>query len=569
MLKSLLIKDYALIDNLNVEFGMGLNILTGETGAGKSILVGALGLLLGDRANTEVVRKGSQKAVVEGIFDVSKNRKVDLLLKENDLDSSEELIIRREISLKGSNRCFLNDTPVTLNLINIVGELLVDMHGQHEHQSLLRQELHVEMLDEFAGQDDLLVRYQNEITQLNSRINQLNELLKRENELKDRKEIIEFQIKEIDEVSPVLGEEDELLREVNVLDNAERLIQLSEEIYSGLYDSENSAHDIMGQLKSSLIELSNIDGNLSEKVNDAESAISIINDLADFVRTYRDKIDLDPQRLEEVRERLGSLNLVKKRYGGSIEAVCELREKIGEELDEAENFSDNIVNLENEIDKLRCSCGSIANDLSKERTKISNKLKKEIIAALQYLGFDSADFEVKINPLELKGNDKNFLVVEDRKFKYNKSGIDKVEFFIAANKGEDTKPLVKVASGGEVSRIMLALKTILAKNDKLPVLIFDEIDIGVSGRIAQKVGNSLKELSRYHQLVVITHLPQIAGLSDSHYSIIKTESEDRIVTRVKKLNDEERVHEVAKLLSGEEITEAGLSSARELIFSKN
>ncbi|MBU1099823.1 MAG: DNA repair protein RecN [Bacteroidetes bacterium] len=569
MLKSLLIKDYALIDHLTVEFGRGLNILTGETGAGKSILVGALGLLLGDRANTEVVRKGSKKAVVEGIFDVSKNKKVDLLLKENDLDSSEELIIRREISVKGSNRCFLNDTPVTLNLISEIGQLLVDMHGQHEHQSLLRQELHVDMLDEFAGNEELLKDYQKEIAQLNSKIQELNSLLKREDDLKDRKEIIEFQMKEIDEVSPVIGEEEELLREVNVLDNAESLIQLSEEIYQGLYEAENSANDIMGQLKNSLIQLSEIDNNLSEKVDDAKSAISIINDLADFIRSYRDKIDLDPQRLEEVRERLGSLNMIKKRYGGSIEAVCELREKIGKEFDDAQNFTGKITNLEKEINTLRVTCGALAHKLSEVRLTKSLSLKNEIIGALKYLGFESADFEVKITPLELKDNDKNFLVLEGKKYKYSKIGINKVEFFIAANKGEDTKPLVKVASGGEVSRIMLALKTILAKNDKLPVLIFDEIDIGVSGRIAQKVGNSLKELSRYHQLVVITHLPQIAGLSDSHYSIVKTESENRVVTRVKKLNDEERVIEVAKLLSGEEITEAGLNSARELIFSKN
>lgn len=568
MLKSLDIKDYALIDDLHLEFGTGLNILTGETGAGKSILIDAMGLLLGNRASTEVVRNGSVKSIVEGIFNVSKNKKVKNILNENELDTYEELIIRREISQKGANRCFVNDTPVALNVIKEIGELLVDLHGQHDHQSLLRQELHIEMLDEFAGLDDEVAEFRKKIKKLNDSIIELNELLNKEKELKERKEIVEFQIKEIDEVSPREGEEDELEKELNVLDNSERLIQLTEEVYSGLYDGESNAYDMLGQLANSLEDLSEIDEKFSDKLTELNSAVSIINEVAAFVRSYKDKIDLDPERLEEVRERLGSLNLLKKRYGGSIEAVLELRNKLADELDIAENFSQKKNELEREIATQRKECGILAENLNGKRNKIIPGVQKEIAEALSLLGFSSAVFEVSIKKQEAKSSDQNYLPAQGKNYIYNKFGIDRVEFFISANKGENPKPLVKVASGGEVSRIMLALKTILAKNDKLPVLIFDEIDTGVSGRIAQKVGKALKELSGYHQLIVITHLPQIAGLADIHFMIEKKEEKNRTVTEVKVLNEKERIHEVAKLLSGENVTEAGIISARELINSQ-
>ena len=568
MLKSLDIKDYALIDDLHLEFGSGLNILTGETGAGKSILIDAMGLLLGNRASTEVVRNGSVKSIVEGIFNVSKNKKVKNILNENELDTYEELIIRREISQKGANRCFVNDTPVALNVIKEIGELLVDLHGQHDHQSLLRQEMHIEMLDEFAGLDDEVTEFRKKIKKLNDSIIELNELLNKEKELKERKEIVEFQIKEIDEVSPREGEEDELEKELNVLDNSERLIQLTEEVYSGLYDGESNAYDMLGQLANSLEDLSEIDEKFSDKLTELNSAVSIINEVAAFVRSYKDKIDLDPERLEEVRERLGSLNLLKKRYGGSIEAVLELRDKLADELDIAENFSQKKNELEREIATQRKECGILAENLNGKRNKIIPGVQKEIAEALSLLGFSSAVFEVSIKKQEAKSSDQNYLPAQGKNYIYNKFGIDRVEFFISANKGENPKPLVKVASGGEVSRIMLALKTILAKNDKLPVLIFDEIDTGVSGRIAQKVGKALKELSGYHQLIVITHLPQIAGLADIHFMIEKKEEKNRTVTEVKVLNEKERIHEVAKLLSGENVTEAGIISARELINSQ-
>lgn len=565
MLKSLDIKNYALIDDLHIDFGFGLNILTGETGAGKSILIDALGLLLGNRASTEVVRKGADKSIVEGIFDVSKNKKVKILLEENDLDYSDDLIIRREISQKGANRCFVNDTPVALNVIKDFGELLVDLHGQHDHQSLLRQELHIEMLDEFAGIEKKVDEFYLGIKVLNSKINELNEIRGKEKELRERKDIIEFQIKEIDEVDPHENEETELENELNVLDNSEKLLQLTDEIFNGLYESENSSVEQLGHFNNLLEELSEIDNKFSEKVEELKSAISTVNEVAAFIRSYKDKIDLDPSRLEEVRERLGSITLLKKRYGGSIEALLELRKRLGDELDIVENFTGKTNSLEKEIISLRKEYGLKAIQLSESRKKCIKTVKKEVEESLGNLGFSAALFNVDVRNQPAQDSEQNFLIINGKNFLFNKYGIDRVEFFLSANKGEDPKPLVKVASGGEVSRIMLALKTILAKNDKLPVLIFDEIDTGVSGRIAQKVGKALKNLSEYHQLVVITHLPQIAAMANQHFLIEKTDLNDRSVTLVKLLNEEERVKEVAKLLSGENVTEAGLNSARELI----
>jgi DNA repair protein RecN (Recombination protein N) len=565
MLKSLLIKDYALIENVEVEFGKGLNIITGETGAGKSIIIDAMGLLLGERASTEIVRKGSEKSVVEGIFDIAGNKKVQKLLKENEIDGGSELIIRREVSLKGSNRCFLNDTPVALNLIKESGDLLVDLHGQHEHQSLLRQETHIEMLDEFGNLDSGLENYQTTFDKLAKLQKEIRELSEKENLLREKRELYEFQIKEIDAVSPVEDEEEKLADELKILENSEKLLSLTNEIYSSIYDSEGAIRDRLSEVRAKISELVKIDKSLTENLNECDSALEQLGDISNSIRTYKEKIDLEPERLEEIRERLGALTLLKKKYGGSLKSVIDHRNKIGSEFQLAENFSQKISELEKQINKARQECGVIAKKLSFERKSISKKVKKEIEESLKYLGITDSKFEVRIENEICTDREGNFILVDDKKYKFNQYGFDTVEFFISTNIGEDLKPLVKVASGGEVSRIMLALKSILAKSDKLPILIFDEIDTGVSGRIAQKVGQALKSLAHIHQIISITHLPQIAGLSDYHFAVEKSKTLDRVVSSIRLLNETERINEVAKLMSGEKITEATLNSARELM----
>ena len=565
MLKSLLIKDYALIENINVEFGKGLNIITGETGAGKSILIDALGLLLGERASAQVVRKGAKKSIVEGIYDVSSNSKVENILNKNDIDYFDELIVRREVSLQGSNRCFLNDTPTTLALLKEIGNMLVDLHGQHEHQSLLRNVTHIDFLDEFAEISTLLSEFKKDHQKLSEITKELFVLKNKENSLKEEREAYAFQIKEIDAISPQPDEETQLKDELNILENAEKLLYLTGDIYNRAYEDDNSVQDNLVKIQQGLNELAEIDNVFSEKASEIDSAIAIVNDIADFIRSYKTKIDDDPAKLDDLRERLGALTLLKKRYGGTLEKVIEHRANIGNEFELTSNYKERILQLENDLDAVRKSTGAIATKISEIRKKTSSKIKEDVIITLSELGIATADFDVKISNNPANDSAANYILVEGNKFKFNSKGYDEVEFLISTNSGEDLKPLSKVASGGEVSRIMLALKTVLAKNDKLPLLIFDEIDTGVSGRIAQKVGAILKSLSNLHQIISITHLPQIAALSNEHFSVEKKNIGTRVVSSIRKLNDEEKINEVAKLLSGEEISEAAITGAKELM----
>ena len=565
MLKSLEIKDYALIEHLHTEFGKGLNIITGETGAGKSILIDAMSLLLGERASTEVVRKGAQKSFVEGVFYIEGNKRVNKVLEENEIEISPELIVRREISLKGSNRCFINDSPVPLQIVKEIGDLLVDLHGQHEHQSLLRVETHIDFIDEFAGNQSILDEYHSLFHELSAKKTELKKLLEKEASLKEKKDIYDFQLKEIDGINPLPDEDEKLNNALNVLENSEKLMELSEQIYNELYDAENSVVDKIGEVKHKLKQLSDIDKSISESAAECESALAIIKEIASSIRSYRSGIDIDPAEIEKKRERLGSLNLLKKKYGGSLKNVLEHREKIGNEFNLVQNFANEISRIKTDIDRLRTSAGAEAEKLSERRKKISIKVENDVKKVLARLGITDASFKVSIENLSVHSETDNFVVVQKKKILADEKGIDKIEFYISTNPGEDLKPLSKVASGGEVSRIMLALKSILAKSDKLPLLIFDEIDTGVSGRIAQKVGQALNELASYHQIIAITHLPQIAGLADHHFSVEKKQVNNRVVSSIKKLTDNERIKEVAKLLSGEKITEESLQGAKQLM----
>jgi len=566
MLKSFEVKDYALIEHISAEFGQGLNIITGETGAGKSILIDAMSLLLGERASTEVVRKGAQKSFVEGIFDVKGNKKVKPLLEENDIEFGNELIVRREISVKGSNRCFINDTPVNLNLVKDVGNLLVDLHGQHEHQSLLRTETHIDYLDEFGNYQELLQQYRSNYSELLCKEQELRELKEKENSIKEKKDFYSFQIKEIDNISPEENEDEKLIEELKILENSEKLAELTSEIYSLLYDSDNSVQDALSKVRNHLQKLSEIDKTFSEVVSESDSALAQIEDISNLVRSYNSKLNLNSDEVEEKRVRLAAINLLKKKYGGSVKSILEYRKKIGDEFELAENFGGKIKDLSDSIWILRKSAGNFAKKISGNRINTAKLVKKGIEETLKELGIPNPEFKTEIKSIKI---DKDSGVIVDGKFfRATYTGIDEVEFYITTNPGEDLKPLAKVASGGEVSRIMLALKSTLAENDKLPLLIFDEIDVGVSGRIAQKVGKALKNLATFHQIISITHLPQIASFADHHFTIEKITQNERAISSIKKLPESERITEIAKLLSGEKITEASLKSARELVSSK-
>ena len=568
MIKSLLIQDYALIEKIEVEFKSGLNIITGETGAGKSILIDAMSLLLGERASSEVIRKGAEKSIVEGIFEVEKNKKVKAFLNENELEEQPELIIRRDISSKGSNRCFVNDAPVSLNVIKELGDLLVDLHGQHEHQSLLRKETHINFLDGFGNNEELLRTYKWLYSSLNKLLSELKEVKEKDSAYREKRDVLEFQMKEIDAVSPQVGEEEKLQGELKILENSEKLLELTNRIYEGLYESENSVQDSISKIKDDLTELAKIDSSFNESNSECETALTLINDISDSIRKYKAKIDIEPEQIEAARERLGAINLLKKKYGGSIEALIELRKKVGGEFQAAEGYSTQIHEIEKKIKAVRENASQAADKLSKERTKISRNVKKEIELILAELGIPNAKFEARISQRELAPNNEDGLRINNKNYSYDSNGCDEVEFYISTNVGEDVKPLAKVASSGEVSRIMLALKSVLAKSDKLHLLIFDEIDSGISGNVAQKVATALKSLASFHQIIAITHLPQIAAFSDHHYVVEKKETDGRVISSIRKLTDHQKIIEVAKLLSGEKVTDASIKSAKELMESK-
>jgi DNA repair protein RecN (Recombination protein N) len=570
VLTSLYIKNHALIDEIEVEFENGLNVLTGETGAGKSTIIEALSLILGERASADIVRKGAEKAVVEGVLNVGGNRQLKRLLEENQIEFSDELLLHREVSIKGQSRCFVNDTPTTLAVLSQIGDLLVDLHGQHQHQSLLKVDTHIDQLDEYSGTASLLSDFQRSHNRLKGLLTKLHELRRREQQLKEKLDLYEFQIKEIDAVNPRSGEEEELEKELKILENAEKLFEVASQLYGLLYDSENSLHDQLASVNRMLVEMMGIDRTFEEPMKEASSLQAVVSELAKTIQEYRSKIEFNPERLEQARERLGNLSLLKKKYGGSIESILGHRRRIGAEVDLAETFDEALKKLHEEIERERAISSEAAQKLSSKRKEAAKRLNKSIVEELANLGIPSAIFEARIENRPLPsgpGSVDSSPYVKLGKTLYDTTpkGIDFVEFHISTNIGEDLKPLAKVASGGEISRIMLALKSILAKADRLPLLIFDEIDIGISGRIAQAVGTSLKALSKFHQIIVITHLPQIAGAANQHYVVEKVEEGGRAFTRIRKLLLDDRVREVAKLMSGEKITEAGLRGARELI----
>jgi DNA repair protein RecN (Recombination protein N) len=571
MLKTLLIKNYALIEEVEVEFESGLNIITGETGAGKSILIDALSLVLGERASSEVIRRGAEKAVVEAVFGISGNKRVCDFVKSQDLEFSNDLILRREVSAKGHNRCFLNDTPVALSALQAMGNLLVDLHGQHDHQSLLRVETHIDMLDDFGGLAGLKEEYAASYDRLTSLFSYLEELQAKERQLRERKDLYEFQIQEIDALGPQQGEEDALERELKILENSEKLYEATSSLHQMLYEGEQAVYDQLVLARNQLEDLARIDPAFEEIKNECASAVAIISEVSKFIQSYNSKVEFNPERLEQIRDRLGKLALLKKKYGGSVDAIIGHRGKIGEEFALAENFEGEIKKLMTNIEDERRTCSAASQRLSAKRRDHVGKINNSVSAELSKLGISNARFDVKVENHPIgKSNGSSqpsraYVKLGREFFQATPKGIDSVEFHISTNLGEELKPLVKVASGGEISRIMLALKSILAKSERLPLLIFDEIDVGVSGRIAVSVGKSLKSLSQFHQVVAITHLPQIAGLADTHFVVEKVEREKRTRTRLRKLELDERVREVAKLMSGTQVTEAGLKGARELM----
>lgn len=565
MLQSLYVRDYALIEELEMEFGSGLNIITGATGAGKSILIGALSMILGERANTDVVRGDAKKAVVEGIFDDADTERIRSVLEENAIETGPlpRVILRRRITERGS-RGFVNDTPATLDVMRAVAAELIDLHGQHEHQSLLHTETHLRLLDSFGGLGGLVEHYQEKRQRVADLVAEREQLANRERELRQQKELYEFQIEEIDEVDPQPGEEEELEAERRVLENAEQLYSSTRGLYEMLFEDENAVHDQLVVARNDLQDLARIDDAFEEQVDEIETAQIIVSELANFLQDYNAHIEFDPERLEAIRQRTTELEKLKRKYGGTLEAVLEHRREIGEQYELAQDFEGNLERLDEEICEAQADLTDVALRLSDKRREVAARIEDAILDELATLGMPDSQFEVRFTRQE---EPDGWIRPGDAEARYRafQKGVDQVEFFISTNVGVAPMPLAEVASGGEISRIMLALKTILAKSERLPILVFDEIDVGISGDMARRVGESMHALARYHQIITITHLPQIAALGDRHFKVEKIVEDGTTKTTIHRLDENEQATQVASLISGEDVTDAALKNARELM----
>ncbi len=561
MIESLHIKDFALIDELEVSFGEGLNILTGQTGAGKSIIIGALNMILGERADTEVIRRGADKAISEATIKYFQNDALESLLKENEVELSDYLILRREIRQTGS-RAFINDTPVTIGVLKAVGDQLVDLHGQHDHQLLLKEENHRAVIDGFGDTEPALKSYQNEFTKMKTLQKELTALKKRESELQEKTELYRFQVNELENARLSAEEEEELETEMNLLDNAELLDQKAAAI-SEMEDSDDgNISQLLNHLKLNLEDLTRIEPEFSTYLEEINAARVSINEAIQFAERYRSTIEFNPNRLEELRKRQSELNRIQKKYQRDIPTLINYLNEIQRELSIADNFDLEIEKIKTSISSQKEKLSTVAQKLHQARIGIGDHLAEQIQIELAQLGILHAELAVAVDWLFTKNG---WIEIDGQPVDCTELGCDDIRIFISTNKGEEPKPLAKIASGGEISRVMLALKSIMAKEQSLPVMIFDEIDTGISGEVSEKVGRAMRKLSDHSQIIAITHQPQIASQAHHHYKVDKQESSDRTITKILSLSNEEHIREVASLMSGSEISENSLKSAEELI----
>lgn len=551
MLQELSIKDFAIIDEIQISFQPKMTVLTGETGAGKSIIIDALGLLAGGRGSTEFIRKGEKKAVIQGLFTLPREANTYNILEEYGIDSEDgQIILQRDLYRGGRNICRINGMMVNLATLRKVGETLIDIHGQNEHQELMKPENHIDLLDEYDKKTSEL-RNQYQVVYQNYRKLKLS-MEKKEADEKawaQRLDMLNFQVKEIGEAGLKINEEDELVEEKNKLDNFQAIhdaLELSYQILSG------EKIDVVGNLGNTMNELSDV-SDLSENLQEINTKISdafySLEDVARDISDELDSMEWNGERLNEIEERLELIHQLKRKYGDTIEDILHYHSRIVKELREMENAEQNSEKQERQLSEALEKVKELAIKLSKQRKKSAKKLEKMIHEQLSALYMDKAVFEVKfLNNSKL----------------YSK-GIDKVEFYIQTNPGEEMGPLAKIASGGELSRIMLALKTIFSQKMGVTSIIFDEVDTGVSGRVAQAIAEKISQISNNSQVLCITHLPQVAAIADNHYYISKSVNDGRTETSLEELDEKQKIREIARMLSGSEITELTLKHAEELI----
>lgn len=564
MLKKLYIKDFAIVDHLEIDFESGFQVLTGETGAGKSILVGALRLLCGERGQSDLVRSGSDKAILEAEFKFPIDSKKRSILEELAVELiSDVIIVRREINTKGISRAFINDTPVNMNAIGTITELLIDLHGQHQHQRLIHPENHISYLDAFGKIQPILEKYKSAYKEYHSQKNLLEGLIEKRKKSYETHDLYTFQVNELTKANLKEEELELLISERKILENNEALFDVSSKVATLLYSAEDSASRIISEAINKLKSLTEIDPSFIELIKNLESAQVSVEETGRHCESYGSNLEFNADRLEEIRSRESELAWLLKKYQVSnLLALITRLEEMKKNLDEIENFDEKIDKLEKNLEEIRKKLQEISLVLSEKRQELGKNFEKELESLLISVGLQNASFKVKHSWQEKEGG---IVSVNGKTYELSENGMDQIEFNVGLNVGEPTRPLHKVASGGEVSRIMLCIKTLLADSDDIATLVFDEIDSGISGRLAQIVGKKMLEIAKHHQLIVITHLPQIAAQGDSHFSVAKNEVEGRTIVSVEKLKADERILDIAKLLGGEQVTPQAIANARELL----
>ncbi len=549
MITDLIIKNFAIIDSLHVSFAAGFNVLTGETGAGKSIIIDAVNLLLGGRARGDVIRTGAEEATVEAVFDLQAESWVRQRLLELDLEDSGELLVRRVVARSGKNRVFINGSLVTLAQLRELTSRLVNIYGQHEHQHLQRTETHLELLDNFAGLKPQLAAYQEVFQQQRQLQQRLQALDTAERERQQRLDMLAFQQQEIASAKPIAGEDVELEQERALLQHAEKLAAASSGGYQNLYAGQGAVCERLGELAEQLEALQQIDPQLSPLATTLRNSLYELEDVAAQLRDYADKLDFEPQRQQQVEERLAVLTGLKRKYAPSIEELLTYQEQIEAELAELSDVEGLRAKLEKQLTESSAALRGVGEELSHLRQQAAELLAKTVEGELAALAMPKARFSMRLESLAEPAAD----------------GMEKGEFYLAANPGEKAQPLARVASGGELSRIMLALKRSAPEGDGVRTLIFDEVDAGIGGEAATAVGEKISRLGGEFQVLCVTHLPQVAAFASHHYQVAKDEVDGRTTTRLFLLEGDQRVTEMARMLGGAQISERTLEHARELI----
>ena len=564
MLKELRIRNLAVIESVTVPFAPGLNVLTGETGAGKSIIVDALTLLLGERAQPgDAIRAGADTATIEGMFIVPRKSVVPALLQEHGIAlEDDQLIIRRELVRGGRGRVFLNDSNATLALVEKLGDLLVEIHGQHEHQSLLRPSRNLELLDGFGGLGILRDKLRQRYEEWQGLTTELESLRRATRDKAARVDLYREQIAEIDAARLSRDEEEELRGERRRLQNAERLAEGATRACQSLYDDPTAALPRVAQAVAALRDLTKVDAGLGPTLQALDTVAVQLDEAVRVLRAYRDGITFDAPRLDEIERRLDEIGRLKRKYGESVQAILAAREEMAAALEALMHGEERSAQLQDRLEKLRAELATRAADLSTRREQAAARLEGLATAEFAELDLDKAVVRLRLQHEPAGDGD---IAVGPEDWRLGPRGVDQAEFLFASNSGEEPKPLVRITSGGELSRTMLALKVVLAVSDSVPVLVFDEVDAGIGGRTADAVGRKLRQVARARQVLCITHLAQIASYADHHIRVDKRVEDGRSTTSVASLGKAERVREVARMLGGESVTDTSLRHALELI----